>query len=141
MKQTENYNLNLIENTDSILESLNAINKNMEKIDENLGNSSGAINTSTQIPQLQLRIPSAFETNAPVSDDIFLADLNAIKEYHKQNKTIFVLKNEYDTGEWIETIYNTVIMIWHNEDYTVFGFRDTQYDYSYENSEWYVYTL
>ena len=38
MKQTVNYNLNLIENTDKILDSLSALNVNFTSIDTNLKN-------------------------------------------------------------------------------------------------------
>ncbi len=38
MKQTDNYNLNLIENTDKILDSLSGLNVNFTTIDTNLKN-------------------------------------------------------------------------------------------------------
>lgn len=51
MRQTTNHNLNLIDETDEVLSSLNAMNENFEKIDEemNTGGGNGNILTFSNI--------------------------------------------------------------------------------------------
>ena len=47
MQQTTNYNLNLIENSDEIISSIDGINNNFKIIDENLGKSGGGGGSDT----------------------------------------------------------------------------------------------
>lgn len=52
MIQTENYGLYKIEHSDDILSSIDAINLNMEKIDENLGAGGATLEeTDPTVPQ------------------------------------------------------------------------------------------